>query len=131
MLCSDTFVLPKPVVTIPGLSTKPSAPLVPSSKAKKKKNKGGSGNNEIKDLSDTLKKTVVSETRPRNDAGQPLATDPQKKLRNLKKKLRDIEALEEKLNSGEIPTPEKEQLEKVARKVEVEREIKLLEEENS
>lgn len=49
----------------------------------------------------------------RNDAGQPLATDPQKKLRNLKKKLRDIEALEEKLNSGEIPTPEKEQLEKV------------------
>ena len=42
-----------------------------------------------------------------------MATDPQKKLRNLKKKLRDIEALEEKLNSGEIPTPEKEQLDKV------------------
>jgi len=48
-------------------------------------------------------------------------------LRNLKKKLRDIEALEAKLNSGEIPNPEKEQLDKIARKVEVLKEIKQLE----
>ena len=55
------------------------------------------------------------------------ATDPAKKLRNLRKKLRDIEALEAKLNSGEVKNPEPEQLEKVARRPQVEEEIKALE----
>ena len=50
-----------------------------------------------------------------------------KKLRNLKKKLLDIEALEAKLSSGEIENPEPEQLEKVARKTEVMKEINALE----
>ena len=54
-------------------------------------------------------------------------TDPAKKLRNLRKKLRDIEALEAKLNSGEVKKPEPEQLEKVARKPQVEEEIRALE----
>ena len=55
------------------------------------------------------------------------AIDPAKKLRNLKKKLRDIEALEKKLNEGTISKPEPEQLEKVARKIQVEAEIEELE----
>ena len=58
---------------------------------------------------------------------QPVATDPAKKLRNLKKKLRDIEALEAKLSSGEIDKPEPEQLDKVARKPDVMKEIFALE----
>ena len=58
---------------------------------------------------------------------QPTATDPAKKLRNLKKKLRDIEALEAKLSSGEIKNPEPEQLEKVARKQDVMKDIAALE----
>jgi len=131
----DTFVVPTPVHTIPGLSTKPSASLpTTSSKTKKKKGKGSgaaSTSNDFKVVTEKLKKTSISEERPRNEAGQPIATDPAKKLRNLKKKLRDIEALEEKLNSGEIPIPEKEQLDKVARKPEVLREIKLLEKSSS
>ena len=53
---------------------------------------------------------------------QPITQNPAKKLRNLKKKLRDIEALEAKINSKEVQ-PEPEQLEKVARKGEVMREI--------
>ncbi len=53
--------------------------------------------------------------------------DPAKKLRNLRKKLRDIEALEKKLASGELTNPEPEQLEKVARKIKVEKEIAELE----
>ena len=56
-----------------------------------------------------------------------VATDPAKKLRNLRKKLRDIEALEKKLNEGIISKPEPEQLEKVARKIHVESEIDELE----
>ena len=55
------------------------------------------------------------------------AIDPAKKLRNLKKKLRDIEALEKKLNEGTISKPEPEQLEKVGRKIQVEAEIEELE----
>jgi partner of Y14 and mago protein len=57
----------------------------------------------------------------------PAATDPAKKLRNLRKKLRDIEALEKKLSSGEIESPEPEQLEKVSRRVDVEKDIVELE----
>ena len=53
--------------------------------------------------------------------------DPTKKLRNLKKKLRDIEMLEKKLEDGTIVKPEPEQLEKVARKIQVEADIEELE----
>ena len=60
-------------------------------------------------------------------AAAPTATDPAKRLRNLRKKLRDIECLEEKLESGEIAKPEQEQLDKVARKGQVENEIEELE----
>jgi len=122
----DTFVIPTPVHTIPGLNTKPTQPVL-SAKAKKKKNKAGTNSSQVKEVTDSLKKTSISESRPTNEAGQPIATDPAKKLRNLKKKLRDIEVLEDKLNSGEIKTPEKEQLDKVARKGEVLQEIKELE----
>ena len=65
--------------------------------------------------------------KPRNPSGQPVATDPAKKLRNLRKKLRDIEALEARLNSGEIENPEPEQVEKIARKQDVIKEISALE----
>jgi len=43
------------------------------------------------------------------------------------KKLRDIEALEAKLEEGVIAKPEPEQLEKVSRKIQVENEIDELE----
>lgn len=38
-----------------------------------------------------------------------------KKLKRIRKKFREVEILEEKVNAGEI-TPEKDQLEKIARK---------------
>ena len=44
------------------------------------------------------------------------SADPAKKLRNLRKKVRDIESLEKKLADGTLTNPEPEQLEKVARK---------------
>jgi partner of Y14 and mago len=42
-------------------------------------------------------------------------TDPAKILKKLKKKLRDIEALELKIKSGEVK-PDKDQVEKINRK---------------
>lgn len=61
--------------------------------------------------------------------GKQVATDPVKRLRNLKKKLRDIEKLERQIASGEIKNPEPEQLEKVKKKEEVTQQIEDLEEE--
>lgn len=61
--------------------------------------------------------------------GKQVATDPAKRLRNLKKKLRDIEKLERQIANGEIKNPEPEQLEKVKKKEEVSQQIEDLEEE--
>lgn len=55
------------------------------------------------------------------------AADPTKKLKNLKKKLREIESLEEKIKNKEIAKPEPEQLAKIKRKNELLMEIRQLE----
>lgn len=44
------------------------------------------------------------------------STDPVKKLRNLKKRLREVEALEEKVRKGELAKPDPDQLKKINRK---------------
>jgi hypothetical protein len=50
-----------------------------------------------------------------------------KQLRKLKKQLREIEQLEEKIKSGEMKNPEKDQLEKIKRKENIIEEIEQLE----
>ncbi|MFH4978780.1 hypothetical protein AB6A40_005489 [Gnathostoma spinigerum] len=47
----------------------------------------------------------------------------QKKINSLNKKLREIASLQEKISSGELASPEKTQLEKIARKEKIEEEI--------
>lgn len=43
----------------------------------------------------------------------------QKRLRTLRKKLQDVESLEKRIESGQLPNPEKNQLEKIAKKQEL------------
>lgn len=43
-------------------------------------------------------------------------TDPEKKLKNLKKRLREIESLEEKIKNRSLVKPEPEQVTKIKRK---------------
>ncbi|VDK50053.1 unnamed protein product [Anisakis simplex] len=50
----------------------------------------------------------------------------QKKVNNLGRKLRDIDVLEKKISSGELSNPEKTQLEKIARKGDIEEEMQKL-----
>ncbi|OZC11475.1 mago binding protein [Onchocerca flexuosa] len=47
----------------------------------------------------------------------------EKKINNLNKKLRDIEVLEQRIKNGELENPEKTQLEKIARKEIIAKEI--------
>lgn len=54
--------------------------------------------------------------------------DLQKQVKKLKKKIREIEAIEEKVNSGELKTPEQDQLDKVSRKSDILLNIESLEE---
>ena len=100
---------------IPGLNLKAEKSEF-TAVSKKKKNKGNKQAGNVEPPKTTLPSQEPTST-----------TDPAKKLRNLRKKLRDIEALEAKLNSGEVKKPEPEQLEKVARKPQVEEEIRALE----
>lgn len=118
-------VTPSPVPNIiPGLNF----PTSSSSKKKKKKKSGNQSqitSNGVSDLATQMSSTSITE-KP-NGGQQPEATDSIKRLRNLKKKLRDIEALEAKLKSGAIDKPEPEQLTKVAKKPDVMKEIVALE----
>lgn len=57
----------------------------------------------------------------------PPAIDPAKRLKNLKKKMREIEAIEAKIASGEVKKPDKDQIEKVNRKSDLLSEIFALE----
>lgn len=53
--------------------------------------------------------------------------DPAKRLKNLRKRLFEILKLEVKITTGELKNPEKDQLDKVARKLQVMNEIQALE----
>ncbi|XP_039296909.1 partner of Y14 and mago [Nilaparvata lugens] len=69
-------------------------------------------------------KSKSSDTSPKSaDCSQNPSTDPVKRLKNLRKKLRDIEVMEQKMAEGQKDKFDKDQLEKVARKPDVLSEI--------
>ncbi|KAL6263448.1 partner of Y14 and mago [Pogonomyrmex barbatus] len=77
-------------------------------------------------LSVTKQITTNNVTKENLNATQK-TTDPQKRLKNLRKKIREIEVLEDKIKTGALKNPDKEILDKVARKTEISKEIKRLE----
>lgn len=85
----------------------------------------GAGPSEVS-ISQTLAKTKLSE----DSKTEPPANDKaaiEKKIRNLKKKLKQVDDLKAKIDSGEIKNPEKEQLAKIERRQELVEEIEDLE----
>ncbi|XP_036389800.1 partner of Y14 and mago [Megalops cyprinoides] len=58
------------------------------------------------------------------------AADKAKKIKNLRKKLRQVEELQQKLDSGEIKQPTKEQLEKLGRGKALQEELRELEQDS-
>nr|CAG4638187.1 EOG090X0KVN [Chydorus sphaericus] len=128
-------------------ANKPAIPGLAPAAAKKKKSKPTKADSGVKEVSSKLggftieeptfgaaeKPHVTNNATPKvsqpssNAADTSSSTDPAKRLKNVKKKLRDIEALEAKIKSGEVKNPDKDQLEKIKRKSEVVKEIKELE----
>lgn len=50
-----------------------------------------------------------------------------KRLKRLRRRLRELDILEEKIKSGEIQKPQKDQVEKISRRAEMEKEVEELE----
>ncbi|CAD6234436.1 GSCOCG00001924001-RA-CDS [Cotesia congregata] len=134
--------------TIPGMV------IVAETKKKKKKSKNKSTNALAEDLAKTTisdvsnnvasKKThdtsvqkPVSNSNKTTTNSQPsnstridttsLLSDSMKRLKNLRKKIREIEQLESKIKSGDLKNPEKEIVDKIAKKKDILDEIQLLE----
>lgn len=110
----------EPAPTIPGLNFVESTEATdkPKSKSKKSKNKGKSETGDNSNSSTgkaqqpavpNLPSSNISSTSTATSSNQP-QTDPNKRLRNLKKRLKEIEALEQRIASGELKAPEKEQV---------------------
>lgn len=124
-----------------------------SSKKKKKKKSGTSENELIESLSKTQlspepkTQNSKSNSQPKTEGAKSKSqskaaashsstqqsthtvvtppTDPAKRIKNLRKRLREIESIEQKIAAGEQKL-EKDQLDKVARKAEVTSEIEQL-----
>ncbi|XP_075758053.1 partner of Y14 and mago isoform X2 [Pelodiscus sinensis] len=113
----------------------------------KRKQQQEKGERETDELIQSLEKTTLSggssrEGGPPGDGksatqqpcggkalgdGDSSASEKTKKMKNLKKKLRQVEELQQRLDSGEIKQPTKEQLEKLARRKALEEELEDLE----
>jgi partner of Y14 and mago protein len=103
---------------IPGLNFVESG----EDEAKKKKKKPKGKPAEVVENGKQAPASIGTKSQPAAPAAAAKApskgqeTDPNKRLRNLRKKLKDIETLEVKLKTGELQNPDPDQLEKVKRK---------------
>lgn len=80
----------------------------------------------VESISQTLAATKLSKDSKESDPSSDKAAI-EKKIRNLKKKLKQVDDLKNKIDTGEIKNPEKEQLAKVARRQELVDEIEDME----
>lgn len=131
---SDT-VAPKQQQKIPGCSESEGAGLSKSAKRnmkrkEKRKQQQSQGQDAEADedmelMSNAVKTVSISEGNgktaavisapPPHEGSVADAAEKAKKIKNVKKKLRQVEELQQKVDSGEIKDPTKDQLEKLAR----------------
>lgn len=78
----------------------------------------------LETVTKTTKLPAVSSYR---QDGNSILSESMKRLKNLRKKIREIESLESKIKNGDIKNPEKEVLDKISRKKDILDDIKLLE----
>lgn len=95
--------------------------------AKKKSKSNVAAEESVTKQLQNVKITEKQPSKQKQEQREQSAIDPAKRLKNLKKKVREIESLEEKLKKGEITKPEPEQLAKIKRKNDLLLEINQLE----
>ncbi|CAG6021821.1 unnamed protein product [Menidia menidia] len=92
---------------------------------------GQDGDAEVEAASGAMENVSISERgkteAPGPDDSSAAAAEKAKKIKNLKKKLRQVEELQQKLESGEIKEPTKDQLEKLGRAKALQEELKQME----
>ena len=129
--------------------TEPSAPMSKAAKKnakrKEKKKQHDAGDKTVTSVTNSLSETKISSDQSdrsklglnqsgdsklkasQSDSGGGDKEEIVKKVRNLRKKLKQIEDLEKRIQSGELAKPEKEQLEKISKKDTIISEIEDLE----
>lgn len=99
-------------------------------KRKEKRKQEKSERDSVEDVQQEIQRVNISENavqkdKESNDENQ--AVEKTKKIKNLRKKIRQAEDLQQKIDSGEIKVPSKEQLDKLGRRKALEEELEDLE----
>ncbi|KAM8990277.1 partner of Y14 and mago [Guaruba guarouba] len=104
----------------------------------KRKQQQEKGERDTDELIQALERSTLSEPLPGCGAASPAvspgtspgdapASERSRRLKNLRKKLRQVEELQQRLDAGEVPNPTREQLEKLSRRKTLEEELRGLE----
>lgn len=130
---------------IPGCGDSDTAGLSKSAKRnmkrkeKRKQQQGQDGDADVESVSNAVENVSISESdKSANKTAAPVsaassidssaaAAEKAKKIKNVKKKLRQVEELQQKVDSGEIKQPTKDQLEKLGRAKALQEELEQLE----
>ncbi|TKS76788.1 Partner of Y14 and mago A [Collichthys lucidus] len=112
-----------------GLSKSAKRNMKRKEKRKQQQHQGQDGDADVDSVSDAVENVSISES---GESSNKTARHWRraKKIKNLKKKLRQVEELQQKVDSGEIKEPTKDQLEKLGRALALENELQQLERES-
>lgn len=123
-----------------GLSKSAKRNMKRKEKRKQQQQQGADGDADVESVSNAVENVSISEDGETVDktaapvsvssADDSSASDKAKKIKNLKKKLRQVEELQQKVDSGEIKQPTKDQLEKLGRAKALEEELQQLEQDS-
>lgn len=115
----------------PGVHGEESKQLTKNQKKRKNKKKDGNDSQrcEVAEVTEKMQSAKVSNAS--TAAGTVYTSNPDdlkvKRVKNLRKKLRQIQDLQAKIDSGELENPEATQVEKLSRREEIEKELEELE----
>uniref|UniRef100_A0A3Q2VIE0 PYM homolog 1, exon junction complex associated factor n=1 Tax=Haplochromis burtoni TaxID=8153 RepID=A0A3Q2VIE0_HAPBU len=104
-----------------GLSKSAKRNMKRKEKRKQQQQQGQDGDADVESVSNAVENVSISETA---------AAEKAKKIKNVKKKLRQVEELQQKVDSGEIKQPTKDQLEKLGRAKALQEELEQLEQDS-
>ncbi|GAA6216615.1 partner of Y14 and mago [Lates japonicus] len=124
-----------------GLSKSAKRNMKRKEKRKQQQHQGQDGDADVEAVSDAVENVTISEggessnktaapasvSPPDDSSAAAAAAEKAKKIKNLKKKLRQVEELQQKVDSGEIKQPTKDQLEKLGRAKALQDELQQLE----